>query len=310
MSPHFLIVIMNNTKPYTVLLYYKYVPVPDLETTVYDHLNVCKALNLLGRIYIAKEGINGTCAGHYDDIKKYMKYMKGHPLFQGTEFKLDYAAQNPFRKLFVRTRPEIVASDLDPTIDPLRDTGRHLSPQAFHEMLQKEDDYVLLDMRNTYESAIGKFEQAIPVATENFRDLPKVMDQFADYKDKKVLMYCTGGIRCEKASAYFKREGFKDVYQLHGGIINYAAKIPKEERLFKGKCFVFDDRLAVPITDDVLTTCHHCGTASDRYLNCTNLTCNELFLCCDSCRDTHNHACSAECAKHPRNEWKRPDPVY
>lgn len=292
---------------FKVLLYYKYVSIENPELTCYEHLMVCRSLGLLGRIYISHEGINGTCAGTEEQIRKYLKYMKKHPIFAETEFKIDDSDFVPFRKLFVRTRPELAASDLFDSVDPKAEGGRHLSPREFHEMIEKDPDVVVFDARNNYESRIGTFEGAITPDIDRFRDLQDVVEDYADLKDKKLLMFCTGGIRCEKASALFKQHGFKDVYQLDGGIVTYGKKIPREESKYKGKCFVFDDRISVPITDDVLSGCDHCGLACDRYLNCTNPDCNKLFLCCDTCSIEHNHACSSECGKNPRAIWKRED---
>lgn len=301
---------MNQKTPedFKILLYYKYVNVENTELTTYEHLSVCKALGLLGRIYIATEGMNGTCAGTSGQVDKYIKYMRKHPLFNEIEFKVDYAASMPFRKLFVRVRPELAALDR-PDLDPKKDTGTHLSPRAFHDMLLNDPDAIAFDGRNNYEAAIGKFTNAITPDIANFRDLPDALNQYEDIKDKKILMYCTGGIRCEKASTLLKEQGFKNVYQLKGGIIKYGQEIPESESLYKGKCFVFDDRIAVPITQDILSTCTHCDTACDRYLNCTNASCNKLFLCCDACNETHQHACSKSCSLTPRSTWKREDTV-
>ncbi len=294
---------------YQVLLYYNYVDISDEDLTCYEHLAFCKALGLLGRIYISSEGINGTCAGTREQIKKYQRYMKKHPLFQDTEFKCENSDFLPFRKMFVRTRPEIVASDLFDEVSPNKDTGTHLSPGKFHDMLQNDPDVVAFDARNDYEWKIGTFEGAVTPDIANFRELKNKVDngEYDYLKEKKLLMFCTGGIRCEKASAYFKKKGFSDVYQLDGGIIKYGQTIKEEDRLYKGKCFVFDDRLATPITQDVLTTCEHCDTSCDRYLNCTNLQCNKLFLCCEACKESKGHACTTECALHPRERWYRED---
>ena len=301
---------LSHEHPYAVLLYYKFIDIADPHTVVYDHLTVCKNLNLLGRIYISEEGINGTCSGKIEDLEKYLKYMKKHPLFEDIKFKIDYTDNHAFRKIFVRYRPEIVASDLFDAIHP-REGGKHLSPAQWQEMAKNDPDAVMFDARNNYESVIGTFEGAVLPNTERFRDLKDMVEEgkFDDLKDKKLMMFCTGGIRCEKISAYFKKKGFQNVYQLDGGIVSYAKKIPEEERLFKGKCFVFDDRIAVPITKDVLSECYHCGEACDRYLNCTNAECNELFLCCDDCEVILGHACSESCAAQPRAEWKRKDLV-
>ncbi len=300
---------MENTQQgaFRVLLYYKYVQIADPHTVAYDHLAICKSLGLLGRIYISEEGINGTCAGTPEQVKKYMKYMNKHPLFKDTEFKMDQSDFIPFRKMFARYRPELAASDLFDSVDPNRETGTHLSPEAFHEMAKNDPDAVLFDARNVYEARIGTFKGAVVPNIQNFRELKEKVKDYEHLKDKKLMMFCTGGIRCEKASALFKKEGFNNVYQLHGGIVTYGKKIDKEESLYKGKCFVFDDRIAVPITDDVVSECDHCGVSCDRYLNCTNAECNKLFVCCDGCKDTHNHACSSECGKNPRATWKRED---
>lgn len=298
---------LRTKAPYQVLLYYNYTAIQNAELTCYEHRMVCQSLGLLGRIYISHEGINGTCAGPTKQIEKYLNYIKQHPIFAKTEFKIDDSDVIPFRKMFVRTRPELAASDLFDNVDPLTEAGTHLSPKDFHEMIEKDPDVVLFDARNNYESRIGTFEGAITPDIDKFRDLQDVVDDYANLKDKKLLMFCTGGIRCEKASALFKQNGFKNVYQLDGGIVNYGKKVKKEESKYKGKCFVFDDRISVPITDDVLSACDHCGIACDRYLNCTNADCNKLFLCCDTCRDAHGHACSKDCGINPRASWKRKD---
>lgn len=293
--------------PYRVLLYYKYVPIADSALVCYEHRMICKKIGLLGRIYISHEGINGTCAGTPEQVKEYMRYMNQHPLFSHIDFKKDQSDFLPFRKLFVRTRPELAASDLFDTVDPRTEGGTHLAPEDFHAMIEQDPDVVLFDARNSYESRIGTFEGAITPEIQNFRDLKEKLPEYAHLKDKKLLMFCTGGIRCEKASALFKKEGFSQVYQLSGGIVTYGKKIKPSKSKYKGKCFVFDDRIAVPITQDVLTTCDHCGIACDRYLNCTNAACNKLFISCDTCAVTHQHACSDVCAQTPRATWKRSD---
>jgi UPF0176 protein len=285
---------------YKVLLYYNFTPIDEVEAFIASHRDLCRELNLLGRVYVSEEGINGTVGGTIEACDRYMATLRAHPGLDGTEFKEDLADRVPFAKRIVRYRPEIVALHVDEPLDP-KEGGRHLSPREWREALETEQDYVLIDVRNNYESKIGHFEGAILPDLENFYDFPQWVDEAGIPKDKKVLMYCTGGIRCEKFSVLMKKKGYADVNQLHGGILTYA----KEEggAHYKGKCFVFDDRLAVPVNpddEDPVSYCEISGQPADTYLNCANMDCNRLFICCEGAADRYKGCCSEACMNTPR----------
>lgn len=274
-----------------VLLYYKYVRLPDPAGEMAAQRELCTRLGLKGRILLAEEGINGTVAGSSEAADAYIAAMEAHPYFNGIQYKRDVAAAQPFPRLRVKVRPEIVTLGVD--VDPA-DTATHLSPAEFHDLIQ-DPDVVLFDARNNYESAIGRFRGAVTPDIGLFKDLPAALDEYEDLKDKTVVAYCTGGIRCEKASALMKRQGFKNVYQLDGGIIKYAQAYP--DGAFEGECFVFDERMSVAFNENPiqLGACRHCAAATNTYLNCANVTCNDLMLVCGPCRASGRELCP-ECA--------------
>ena len=274
----------------SVLLYYKFVDVKDPAFEVMQHKLVCAGIGLKGRILIAEEGINGTVAGTRAQLKQYTDYMDAHPLFKDIVFKRSAAGKMPFPKLIVKRRPEIVT--LGKQVD-LKKTGKYLSPEEFHTMLETEKDITVVDMRNNYEYEVGRFEGAIQPDTTKFYELPKKVKNLKIDPKNKVLTYCTGGIRCEKATALLAEEGFDNVYQLEGGIVKYLEKYPDGH--FIGKNFVFDDRM-VTNTDTksgekVLGKCAHCKQASDRYIDCAKPDCHQLFICCIECEKQHNGLC-------------------
>jgi len=290
-------------KPYSILLYYCYAPIADPEAFREEHHLLCLQHNLLGRIIVSDEGLNGTVSGLKEDCDKYMAAVKADPRFAKTDFKVDPSDKHAFTKLHVRYKPEIVHSGLQ-HIDPNQRTGVHLSPQEFKEMKDRED-VVVLDVRSDYEHSVGRFKNAVTLDIENFREFPdKVGELKEKYKDKKILTYCTGGIKCEKASAFLLEQGFEDVYQLHGGIIKYGMEAGGED--FEGKCYVFDNRVAVDVNKvnpKVISRCYVCDTESDRMVNCANPVCNRHVPICESCGHEMEGACSAECKEHPE---KRP----
>lgn len=292
-------------KAYQTLLYYCYSHIQDGEQYATDHLKFCKSLKLTGRIIIADEGLNGTVSGKPEACKAYMDYVYADGRFNATEFKIDEVDKPSFIKMHCRYKTEIVYSGLkDPTfIDPTKETGKHLEPKEFAEMIDQED-VVILDVRSNYEHRMGKFKNAVTLDIENFRDFPSMINDLAQYKDKKVLTYCTGGIKCEKASALLLKEGFKDVYQLHGGIIKYGKEADGKD--FEGKCYVFDNRLAVDVNKvnpKVISVCGNCGKTTTKMINCANPECNVHFNQCDDCGTALDGACSIRCQEHPR---KRP----
>lgn len=294
-------------KAYRVLLYYKYVDIAEPEQFVQDHKALCKKLNLKGRILIGSEGINGTLAGRTEDTDEYKRIMGEDERFADIHWKEDAYDSIPFPKLKVKYREEIVTLGL-PGEAPSSRGGEHLSPEEWHKMAADENA-VILDARNDYEWEIGKFKDAILPDVKTFREFPQwVKDHKEELEGKKVLMYCTGGIRCERASTVLKDEGLDDVYQLSGGIVTYGKEIP--DGLWEGSCFVFDERMAVQVNDDehhdVISTCHHCETATDVYYNCCNAQCNKLILLCEECKELSNMACSEDCStKHRAGVVKR-----
>ncbi len=287
---------------YQTLLYYCYSAIDNAEQFAADHLNFCKSVNLVGRIIIADEGLNGTVSGTAESCKIYMDTILTDPRFAETEFKIDEVAEPSFIKMHCRYKSEIVYSGLrDPKlIDPTKKTGIHLEPEEFLEMKDR-DDVVILDVRSDYEHSLGKFKNALTLDIENFRDFPAKINELAKYKDKKILTYCTGGIKCEKASALLLHEGFENVYQLHGGIIKYGKEAGGKD--FEGKCYVFDNRVAVDVNSVnpiVISTCYNCGKNTTKMINCANPECNEHFTQCDECGEALDGCCSTVCQSHPR----------
>jgi UPF0176 protein len=291
---------------YRVLLYYKYINIENPEFFAEEHLGYCKDLGLKGRIIIAPEGINGTCCGSYSQTEKYMNHMKMHPKFRDLWFKTDIVPKNVFKKMHVRFKQELVTFRVKENLDPNIKTGIHLEPKQWLEMMDKED-IVILDGRTDYEYDLGHFKNAMRPAVKSFREFPEwISKDFLKYKDKKVLTYCTGGVRCEKLSAYLLHQGFKEVYQLNGGIINYSQNPETKGKYFEGKCYVFDERISIPVnfTDEYKVTgkCHHCGIATDRYVNCANLDCHKQHFECEECEEKWARSCSIECMNAERHE--------
>lgn len=291
-----------------VLLYYKYVPIDDPEGFKDEHLKFCKDLGLLGRIIVAPEGINGTVSGTYEQTQIYMDYLKADPRFADIVFKIDDVEQHTFKKMFVRHKKELVTWRFEEDVNPNQLSGKRLSPKEFYEALQ-DDDVIVIDGRNDYEYEIGHFRGAIKPDVKASRDFPKwVRENLSQFKDKKVLTYCTGGIRCEKFSGFLMQEGFKDVSQLEGGIVTYGKDPEVQGRLWDGKCYVFDERIAVPVNrteeDVVVSTCYYCGKTEDRYVNCANPECNKQHVCCTECEVNHKRSCTKECLEHPRNRYE------
>ena len=265
-----------------------------------NHLFVAwNELDVLGRIYVADEGINAQLsvpAPRFNDFKSHLDSIS---FLNGIRLNIAVEQDNKsFLKLKIKIRDKILADGLNDDSFDVTDIGTHLKAQDFNDIIEK-DNTVLIDMRNHYESEIGHFKGAWTPDVDTFRDsLPIILDEIdGNQEDKNIVMYCTGGIRCEKASAYFKHQGFKKVYQLEGGIINYVRQVKDEEleNKFLGKNFVFDDRMAEKISDDVLSVCHQCGEPCDTHVNCDNVACNLLFIQCDSCREKMNNCCSDEC---------------
>lgn len=283
---------------YNVLLYYIYTPIQNMVEFRDIHHEFCVKNDLLGRVVIAPEGLNGTISGTVDNCKKYMEWLHSDPRFSSIDFKIEKHNSHTFKKLYVRIKKEIVHSELP--VDPLVKTGKHLEPAEFKEMM-KNDDVVLVDMRSNYEHKVGRFKGAITFNMDNLRELPEHIDEIEHLKDKKIITYCTGGIKCEKASAYLLEKGFENVYQLHGGIIKYGLEEGGEN--FDGKCYVFDGRLTTSVNNinpEIISTCHICNEKCDRMINCANPECNAHLPICEACADKTLGSCSPACQEHPR----------
>jgi len=287
---------------YEVLLYYKFHKIEQPEWFCKTHKQFLEDLGVKGRVYIGEEGLNGTVAGTPEQMQQYREFVWSHEGFEDTEFKTEESDVIPFPRLTCKVREEIVSIHVD-GLDP-KDGGRHLSPTEWRKTMESNEDYVMIDVRNDYESEVGHFEGAVTPDVENFYDFPRWLDEAKIPKDKKVLMYCTGGIRCEKFSVLMKQKGWDDVNQLHGGILNYA----KEEKgkHFKGKCFVFDDRLVVPVNKGDLQPIARCEITrkpADSFINCANMECNKLFICSEKGAEKYKGCCSEECMN---SEYRRP----
>ncbi len=285
-------------KKYHILLYYCYTPIENPEQFRYEHHLFCLKHDILGRIIVSKEGLNGTVSGLKEQCEIYRQTLLADPRFASIDFKIEEHDTHAFQKLHVRVKPEIVHVDL-PHINPNQKTGIHLEPAEFKN-LKDADDVVLLDVRSDYEHKVGKFKNAITLDIENFRDFPEKVDELTHLKDKKIITYCTGGIKCEKASAFLLEKGFKNVYQLHGGIIKYGLEEGGED--FEGKCYVFDNRITVDVNrvnPKVISRCYVCSTESDRMVNCANPECNNHIPICEKCGWEMEGACSPACQIHP-----------
>ncbi|PLT27490.1 oxygen-dependent tRNA uridine(34) hydroxylase TrhO [Peribacillus deserti] len=293
-------------KPYRVLLYYQYVHIEDPAEFAAEHKEFCTELGLMGRILVASEGINGTVSGTIEQTDKYMEKMKNDPRFADMIFKIDEAEGHAFKKMKVRARPELVTLRLEDDVNPLEMTGRYLSPSEFREQMEKEDT-VLLDARNDYEYDLGHFRGAVRPDIENFRDLPDWVRENKEMLDgKKIITYCTGGIRCEKFSGWLKKEGFEDVAQLHGGIVTYGKDPEVQGELWDGQLYVFDERIAVPVNQKehvVVGKDYYTGEPCERYVNCANPACNKKILSSEENEHKYLRSCSHECRVHPNNRY-------
>jgi UPF0176 protein len=262
--------------PYPVILFYKYVVIEAPGAFVETQRQLCSALELKGRVLVAHEGINGTLAGQSEAIDAYVSELRRDPRFSDLEIKVSPGDSDTFPRLAIKVRPEIVTLGTGPDLGP--DHDNHLSPAEWRRILEEDREAVILDVRNSYESAVGRFEGAITCDIEHFRELPRHLDTLGHLKNRKVLMYCTGGIRCEKASALFRSRGFKEVFQLHGGIMSYQKEFGNERWL--GECFVFDKRMTLQVEEGhiQLGKCAHTGRKTSRFVNCLHDLCHRLFL--------------------------------
>lgn len=283
-----------------------YVPIENAEEFRDEQFALCEELELKGRILVASEGINGTVSGTVEQTDRYMEVMKQDPRFSEMVFKIDEADEHAFKKLRVRHRPELVTLRLENDINPLETTGNYLSPKEFFEAMQQEDT-IVIDARNDYEFDLGHFRGAVRPDIRNFRELPEwIRENKEMFEDKKVLTYCTGGIRCEKFSGWLKEEGFEDVGQLHGGIVTYGKDPEVQGELWDGQCYVFDERISVPVNQKehvIVGKDHFDGQPCERYVNCANPACNRKILASEENEHKYLRSCSHECRVNPRNRY-------
>ncbi len=282
---------------YKVLAYYAIEKIDDPAAEVARHKEFFSTRDFKGRIYISEQGINGQASGSAAHAEEYVAWMGER--FQKMSFKVHAAQEHAFPKMTVKYRKQLVAIDCE--VD-FSNRGEHVSPEVWKKMLEERgEETLVLDVRNDYEWKIGHFEGSELPKLENFREFPEYAKKLKEAGvHKRVMMYCTGGIRCEFFSAVMKKEGFEDVYQLDGGVINYGLKEGGDH--WKGKLFVFDDRLVVPVGEEnePISVCAHCQKPNDVYYNCANMDCNELFLCCLDCLKAHRGCCCSDCEKEER----------
>jgi UPF0176 protein len=287
-------------KSYVALAYYHFVPIVDPQLEVEKHKDFFESRDCAGRIYLSHEGINGQMSASLEEAENYIRWLRQDSRFEVIHFKFHSASEHIFPRMTVKYRRQLVALDLPADA---AECGEHVSPKRWREMLE-QGGHLILDVRNQYEWRIGHFEGAILPPLDSFREFPEYAEKFAkemDPKNTKVMMYCTGGIRCELYSSFLKKKGFEKVYQLQGGVINYG--LTEGSVHWRGKLFVFDDRLAVSIDGkpaQPIAHCFHCYLNEDTYYNCANMDCNELFICCDSCLEVYKGCCSFTCQNGSR----------
>lgn len=292
---------MQNSE-FSIIAFYHFCPIADPAAEVALHKEFFKSRDVRARTYISSQGINGQMSAAKADGEAYMQWLKSRPEFATVEFKIDPYHEHVFPRLTVKVKKELVALGEELSFE---ERGQYLEPQQWAEMLEECPDKLVLDIRNDYEWKIGRFQDAEQVTCETFKDFIEMAQDLKkrlEGTETKVMMYCTGGIRCEVFSALLKKEGMKnDVFQLHGGVIRYGHE--EKSRSWLGKLFVFDDRLQVDISDEKappVGICHHCEGSAESYYNCANVECNKLFICCQSCLEKAQGCCCSECQSAER----------
>ncbi len=276
-----------------MILFYKYVGIRRPETVQKQQYALCRRFHLRGRIIVATEGINGTLEGTAHAIQRYIMHTKEDARFASIVFKRSSGTGDAFPKLSIKVRDEIVTLGV-PVKN--RKPGTYVQPAKLRSWIHKKEDMTILDVRNGYETAVGRFEHSLTPRINNFRDVPNVAHNLESFKNKKLVMVCTGGIRCEKASRYFKQQGYKQIYQLEGGIATYMKKYGGED--FVGSLYVFDNRILIrgeKGKHTVVGRCAACGEFSERYTNCAYDPCHAHFICCETCEKEQEGYCSKGC---------------
>jgi UPF0176 protein len=289
-----------------VLLYYKYIQINDPYKLLEEQTKLCQQLNLKGRIIVSNEGINGTVEGSLDDTEEYIRFMIKDLRFRNMHFKKSVGDGEAFPKLSIKVRDEIVSAHLGNDINPQVVTGKYISPEELHSWIHSKRRFFIVDMRNDYEQAVGYFNNSLLAPFTNFRDLPKVLPLLKKLKDETIVTVCTGGVRCEKASGFLVENGFKEVYQLYGGIVSYMEKYPNED--FLGSLYVFDGRVTMGFNLDspkhiIVGKCKFCTKPAEKYFDCQNLYCKgkRHFISCQSCIEKSKGFCSMSCQKFGKN---------
>lgn len=284
-------------------MYYKFTPLSDPHMVMLWQRELCTRLELKGRIIVSPHGINGTLGGHVDNLRRYKSEMNRSAIFRGITYKWSDGNGDEFPKLNVKVRPELVAFGAPDEIEVdekgVKNGGKHLKPEALHKLVEERGkDVVFFDGRNAYEAQVGRFKNAVVPETKTTRDFIKEIesDKYNDIKDKPVVTYCTGGIRCEALSVLMKKRGFKEVYQIDGGIVKYGDKY-KDEGLWEGNLYIFDGRMTHKFSDKAkdIGECTHCQGKTSNFENCDNVSCNRLVLVCESCK---NKDLCSDCLKN------------
>ncbi len=285
-----------------VILYYKFVPVSDPSITMRWQRELCSRLRLKGRIIVSHQGINGTLGGDIENLREYKREMNRSVLFKGITYKWSEGNGEEFPRLSVKVKPELVAFGAPEEIEVdekgVKNGGKHLKPEALHKLIEERgDEVVFFDGRNAYEAAVGRFKNAVVPDTKTTHDFVKEIssDKYNDIKDKPVVTYCTGGVRCEILTTLMKNRGFTDVYQMDGGIVKYGEKYG-DEGLWEGALHIFDDRMTHRFSDKSVDIgkCTHCQDKTSNYENCAKVSCNRLVLMCENCK---KKTLCADCVK-------------
>jgi len=290
--------LLEETEKRITISFYHYFPIAEPQQFRDELYRGLEALKVFGRIYVAQEGINAQISVPESNMEAFKNYLYAIEPLNG--LRLNIAVDDDgksFWVLKIKVREKVVADGITDPAFSMENKGRYVNAAQMNELL-KDESTVVIDMRNHYEYEVGHFSSAIEIPSDTFREqLPMAVDMMKEHKEKNIIMYCTGGIRCEKASAYMLHSGFKNVFHLEGGIINYAkqAKEAGLESKFIGKNFVFDDRLGERITEDVIAKCHQCGKPADSHTNCRNNGCHLLFIQCEACATTYDGCCSDNC---------------
>jgi UPF0176 protein len=288
----------DTQSPYEILLYYIYTHIEDPDTLRLEQLELCEQLNLKGRIIIGHEGLNGTVGGLRADTQAYIDACAKHPILGKMLFKRSDGIQDAFPKLNIKVRPEIVGAKLgNDDLHPTQITGKYLAPEELHAWYENGEEFTVIDMRNSYEYKFGHFRNSIDPGMRRFEELPKKLADLEEFRNKKVLTVCTGGVRCEKASGYLVKKGFENVYQLEGGMVSYMEKFPGQN--FDGSLFVFDGRKTMHFNGEnhkPIATCEFCGVTSERFKNCADPFCNKKHIACENCTPKGESRPCPECA--------------